>query len=102
MDKRTVQSVVEPAVPGVDVVVAAHQFPPNKYAGDVDRPAYVFASNQARGVDEVRFYPAPPGVARPYGRLALRHVSLDRGIPSEPEATAFIRDAIKSFRRPPR
>jgi 2',3'-cyclic-nucleotide 2'-phosphodiesterase (5'-nucleotidase family) len=101
MDKRSLQSMIEPAVPGVDVIVAANQFPPNKFEGDVDRPVYVFTANQAKGVDEVRFFAAAPGSPRPYGRLSMRHVVLDKGVPSEPAASAFTRDAVKAFRKLP-
>jgi hypothetical protein len=101
MDKRAIQTTIEPAVPGVDFIVAAHQFPPNKFEGDVERPVYVFTANLAKGVDEVRFYPAAAGSAKPYGRLTMRHVQLDKGVPSEPAATAFTREAVKAFRKLP-
>ena len=99
MDRRELQTTVEPAVPGVDVIVAANQFAANKFEGDVDRPVYVFTANQGKGVDEVRLDPAGPGTQRPYGRLMLRHVVLDKRIPSEPAATAFTREAVKAFRK---
>lgn len=98
MDRRAL-AALEPMVPGVDVIVGAHQFAPNKFVGDAERPAYVYAANQAKGVDEVRFYPAQAGASVPYSRMTMRHVALDKGIPSEPETTAFVRDAIKAFRR---
>lgn len=101
MDKRALQRTIEPAAPGVDVIVAANQFPPNKFDGDVDRPVYVFTANQGKGVDEVRFFPAAPGAAKPFERVTLRHVQLDKGVPSEPAASAFTRDAVKAFRKLP-
>lgn len=101
MDRRALQTTIEPAVPGVDVVVAAHQFAPNKFEGDAERPVYVFTANQGKGVDEVRLYPAPAGAARPYGRITMRHVALNKDIPSEPAAQALVREAVKDFRKLP-
>jgi 2',3'-cyclic-nucleotide 2'-phosphodiesterase (5'-nucleotidase family) len=101
MDRRALQAI-EPAVPGVDAFVAAHAFPVQRYDGDVETPAYVFAATQGKAVGELRFYPlAAASGSKRYGRLTMRTVSLDRDVPNAPIALQLTRDALKAFRRLP-
>ena len=98
MDKNVLRGV-EPAAGGVDVVVAAHQFPPQARDGEVEPPAYLFAVNETKAVSELRLYPSNAPEGKRFGKLAARYVLLNDLVPDDPAAVQLTRDAVKAFRK---
>lgn len=98
MDRNAVRKV-EPALPGVDVVVVAHQFPLFKFSGPADTPVYLFADTLAKAVAEVRLYPADAGGSRRFGKASVRNTELTGDVESNSAASELIKTAIKQFRK---
>ena len=88
-------------VPGIDLILAAHQFPLYNAVDEAGDAVVAMVSSQTKWLGEVRLYkgtdPKGPAIAN----YVHRDVPLDASIPDDPTAAKVVQDARAAFQKLP-
>jgi 2',3'-cyclic-nucleotide 2'-phosphodiesterase (5'-nucleotidase family) len=85
---------------GIDLVIAAHQFPLYNGVDEAGDAVVAYAMNETKYLGEVRFY-KEAGTSGPITKYAQRTIPLDEIVPSDASALEVVEKAKKAFTRTP-
>ena len=90
-------SRLEPSLPGVDALLAAHKYPRMKTVPEVTPPVYVYVADQTKLLGELRLYPAQDPKKGPVARYLHLDIPLGDTIAADPDAVKLAADARKAY-----
>ena len=90
-------SRLEPSLPGVDALLAAHKYPRMKTVPEVTPPVYVYVADQTKFLGELRLYPAQDPKKGPVARYLHLDIPLGDTIAADPDAVKLAADARKAY-----
>lgn len=91
------------SVPGIDLVLAAHQFPLYNAVDEAGDAVVAYVASQTKWLGEIRLYTSKDPKAPVISNYVHRDVPLDTSIPDDPAAAKIVTDARTAFgpKRPP-
>ncbi len=91
------------SVPGIDLVLAAHQFPLYNAVDEAGDAVVAYVASQTKWLGEIRLYTSKDAKAPVISNYVHRDVPLDTSIPDDPAAAKLTTDARAAFgpKRPP-
>jgi 2',3'-cyclic-nucleotide 2'-phosphodiesterase (5'-nucleotidase family) len=87
--------------PGIDLVIAAHQFPLYNAVDEAGDAVVAMVTSQTKWLGELRLYKAPDSKTTAITNYVHRDVPLDSVIPDDPAAAKFAADARAAFQKLP-
>lgn len=87
--------------PGIDMILAAHQYPLFNSVDEAGDAVVAFVASQTKWLGEIRLYSAADSKAPTITNYLHRDVPLDQVIPDDPAAAKVVKDARAAFSKSP-
>lgn len=100
VDRETAKKIGSEA-PGIDLVLAAHQFPLYNTVDEAGDAVVAMVSSQTKWLGEIRLYTSNDKQGQRITNYVHRDVPLDQSVPDDPEAAKLVKDAHAAFTKTP-